>query len=68
MNLSANQERTEMEKKRLHWKVEGSSGNRHVSRGGPVDPKELKVELSPMEIRTFSIYFDGVSGQLSYAM
>ncbi|CAJ1787433.1 unnamed protein product [Sphenostylis stenocarpa] len=60
MNLSANQERTEMEKKRLAWKVEGSSGNRHVSRGGPVDPKELKVELSPMEIRTFIIYFDAV--------
>ncbi|XP_052729058.1 probable alpha-mannosidase At5g13980 isoform X2 [Vigna angularis] len=68
MNLSANQERTEMEKKRLHWKVEGSDGNRHVSRGGPVDPKELKVELSPMEIRTFIIYFDGVSDQLFYAM
>ncbi|XP_014491294.1 probable alpha-mannosidase At5g13980 isoform X1 [Vigna radiata var. radiata] len=68
MNLSANQERTEMEKKRLHWKVEGSNGNRHVSRGGPVDPKELKVELSPMEIRTFIIYFDAVSDQLFYAM
>ncbi|QCD96917.1 lysosomal alpha-mannosidase [Vigna unguiculata] len=68
MSLSANQERTEMEKKRLHWKVEGSSGNRHVSRGGPVDPKELKVELSPMEIRTFTIYFDGVSDQPFYAV
>ncbi|ESW33614.1 hypothetical protein PHAVU_001G084700 [Phaseolus vulgaris] len=68
MSLSANQERTEMEKKRLNWKVEGSSGNRHVSRGGPVDPKELKVELSPMEIRTFIISFDGVSDQLFYSM
>ncbi|GAU24694.1 hypothetical protein TSUD_323030 [Trifolium subterraneum] len=57
-NLSANQERTEMEKKRLVWKVEGSSGNGGVSRGGPVDPKELTVELAPMEIRTFIIYFD----------
>lgn len=59
MNLSANQERTEMEKKRLVWKVEGgSSANGGVSRGGPVDPKELNVELAPMEIRTFIIYFD----------
>jgi alpha-mannosidase len=58
MSLSANQERTEMEKKRLVWKVEGSSGNGGVSRGGPVDPKELTVELAPMEIRTFTIYFD----------
>lgn len=59
MNLSANQERTEMKKKRLVWKVEGgSSGNGGVSRGGPVDPKELNVELAPMEIRTFIIYFD----------
>lgn len=59
MSLSANQERTEMEKKRLVWKVEESSfGNGHVSRGGPVDPKELTVELAPMEIRTFIISFD----------
>ncbi|PNX97959.1 lysosomal alpha-mannosidase-like protein, partial [Trifolium pratense] len=57
-NLSANQERIEMEKKRLVWKVEGSSGNEGVSRGGPVDPKELTVELAPMQIRTFIIYFD----------
>ncbi|TKY62976.1 Alpha-mannosidase protein [Spatholobus suberectus] len=68
MNVSANQERTEMEKKRLAWKVEGSSGNRHVSRGGPVDPKELNVELAPMEIRTFIIYFDDVSNQLFDAL
>ncbi|KAJ1407827.1 Glycosyl hydrolase family 38, C-terminal [Sesbania bispinosa] len=58
MNLSANQERTEMERKKLAWKIEGSSGNGFVSRGGPVDPKELDVELAPMEIRTFIIYFD----------
>lgn len=58
MSLSANQERTEMEKKRLVWKVEGSSGNEGVSRGGSVDPKERTVELAPMEIRTFTIYFD----------
>lgn len=47
-----------MEKKRLVWKVEGSSGNEGVSRGGAVDPKELTVELAPMEIRSFMIYFD----------
>lgn len=58
MNLSANQERKEMEKKRLVWKVEGSSGNESVTRGGEVDPKELTVELAPMEIRSFIIYFD----------
>ncbi|XP_057437603.1 probable alpha-mannosidase At5g13980 [Lotus japonicus] len=68
MNLSANQERTEMEKKRLVWKVEGSSGNEHVSRGGPVDPKELNVELAPMEIRTFIIYFDDVPNHLLDAL
>ncbi|XP_054795120.1 probable alpha-mannosidase At5g13980 isoform X1 [Prosopis cineraria] len=58
MSLSANQERTEMEKKRLKWKVEGSSGDERVLRGGPLDPKELSVELGPMEIRTFIIYFE----------
>ena len=58
MSLSANQERVEMEKKRLVWKVEGSSGETpKVVRGGPVDPKKLVVELAPMEIRTFVIDF-----------
>lgn len=60
-SLSANQERTEMEKKRLVWKVEGSSSSGEESklaRGRPVDPKELVVELAPMEIRTFVINFD----------
>lgn len=56
MNLSANQERTEMERKRLVWKVEeSSSGEIKVVRGGPVDPAKLVVELAPMEIRTFLI-------------
>ncbi|XP_021762462.1 alpha-mannosidase At3g26720-like isoform X2 [Chenopodium quinoa] len=55
-SLSANQERAEMEKKRLAWKVENSSGKEtKVSRGGPVDPVELVVELAPMEIRTFLV-------------
>ncbi|XP_075643637.1 putative alpha-mannosidase At5g13980 [Castanea sativa] len=58
-NLSANQERTEMEKKRLVWKVEGSSREENkVVRGGPVDPAKLVVELAPMEIRTFVIDFN----------
>ena len=58
MNLSANQERAEMEKKRLKWKVEGSQNAETVVRGGPVDPSNLVVELGPMEIRTFIISFD----------
>ncbi|XVE67610.1 hypothetical protein DITRI_Ditri09bG0001700 [Diplodiscus trichospermus] len=64
MSLSANQERVEMEKKRLVWKVEGSSGETSkVMRGGPVDPEKLVVELSPMEIRTFVIDFDHSSSK-----
>ncbi|KAK3041857.1 hypothetical protein RJ639_000373, partial [Escallonia herrerae] len=56
MSLSANQERGEMEKKRLVWKVEGSSHEEpNASRGGPVDPVKLVVELAPMEIRTFIV-------------
>lgn len=58
MNLSANQERAEMETKRLAWKIEGSSDEAKVARGGPVDPMKLVVELAPMEIRTFLIDFD----------
>ena len=58
-SLSANQERTEMERKRLVWKVEGSSEEEEpkVVRGGPVDPAKLVVNLAPMEIRTFIIEF-----------
>ncbi|GAV59511.1 Glyco_hydro_38 domain-containing protein/Glyco_hydro_38C domain-containing protein/Alpha-mann_mid domain-containing protein [Cephalotus follicularis] len=64
MSLSANQERREMEKKRLVWQVEGMSGEESkVVRGGPVDPTKLVVELAPMEIRTFVIDLDGISGQ-----
>lgn len=58
MSLSANQEREEMEKKRLVWKVESSHDEEPKAlRGGPVDPIELVVELAPMEIRTFIIEF-----------
>ncbi|KAK7360609.1 hypothetical protein VNO77_02616 [Canavalia gladiata] len=60
MSLSANQERTEMEKKKLVWKVEGSTEEPKVVRGGPVDPSKLVVELAPMEIRTFFIDFDSL--------
>lgn len=57
-SLSANQERTEMEKKRLVWKVEGSTKeDAKVVRGAPVDPSELIVQLAPMEIRTFIVEF-----------
>lgn len=61
--MSANQERVEMEKKRLVWDVEGEGENHKVVRGGAVDPKKLVVELAPMEIRTFVINFvfdDGI--------
>lgn len=58
MNLSANQERAEMETKRLVWKIESSSDEAKVVRGGPVDPVKLVVELAPMEIRTFFIDFE----------
>ncbi|WJX41060.1 alpha-mannosidase [Trifolium repens] len=58
VSLSANQERAEMERKRLVWKVKGSSREPQVSRGGPVDPEKLIVELAPMEIRTFIINFN----------
>ncbi|KAK4392822.1 Sialyltransferase-like protein 1 [Sesamum angolense] len=58
MSLSGNQERSEMEKKRLAWKAEGWGGESKLTRGGAVDPGELLVELAPMEIRTFVIHFD----------
>lgn len=61
MNLSANQEKTAMEKKRLKWKTEGSSGVETIARGAPVDPSKLVVELAPMEVRTFLIKFDYIS-------
>ncbi|GKA40852.1 alpha-mannosidase [Tanacetum coccineum] len=57
MNLSGNQERVEMEKKRLAWKVKDSSEGKIV-RGGVVDSEKLVVELGPMEIRTFFIDLD----------
>ncbi|XP_061344400.1 probable alpha-mannosidase At5g13980 [Gastrolobium bilobum] len=57
VSLSANQERSEMERKRLVWQVKGSPQEPHMSRGGPVDPEKLLVELAPMEIRTFVINF-----------
>ncbi|GAB2278356.1 hypothetical protein Dimus_013039 [Dionaea muscipula] len=56
MSLSANQERSEMEKRRLAWKVEGSSVEEpYVVRGGAIDPVKLLLELGPMEIRTLLI-------------
>lgn len=61
MNLSANQEREEMEKKRLSWKVENAPNEVLAVRGAPVDSSKLVVELGPMEIRTFLIKFDFLS-------
>ncbi|KAG8385026.1 hypothetical protein BUALT_Bualt04G0180100 [Buddleja alternifolia] len=59
MSLSGNQERSEMEKRRLVWKAaqEGEEGKR----GGAVDPSKLVVELAPMEIRTFLIHFGNIN-------
>uniref|UniRef100_A0A1J3E3E5 Alpha-mannosidase n=1 Tax=Noccaea caerulescens TaxID=107243 RepID=A0A1J3E3E5_NOCCA len=56
-SLSGNQEKAEMEKRRLIWKVDGPAGE-EVKRGEAVDAVELVVELAPMEIRTFLIKFD----------
>lgn len=56
--MSGNQERAEMQKRKLVWKVEGPAEEPKVVRGGPVDPVKLVVELAPMEIRTFLIDFD----------
>lgn len=56
-SLSGNQERSEMEKKRLAWKT-CRNGEGEAERGGAVDPLRLVVELSPMEIRTFLIHFE----------
>ncbi|CAI9113742.1 OLC1v1014408C1 [Oldenlandia corymbosa var. corymbosa] len=58
MGLSANQKREDMEKKRLAWRADSSSdATKKPSRGGPVDPMRLVVQLAPMEIRTFTIEF-----------
>ncbi|KAL6011767.1 hypothetical protein ACLOJK_002232 [Asimina triloba] len=58
MSLSANQERSEMERKRLVWKAEGLQEEETRLRGGPVEPSKLVVELGPTEIRTFVVAFD----------
>lgn len=64
-NLSANQERAEMEKKRMVWKSQGSSAQASkVMRGGPIDPTKLVVELGPMEIRTLVIEFSSKSDRI----
>lgn len=59
LSLSANQERSEMERKRLVWQVESMEREESkVLRGGPVDPAKMVVEITPMEIRTFILQFD----------
>ncbi|KAK7282128.1 hypothetical protein RIF29_10693 [Crotalaria pallida] len=57
VSLSANQERAEMERKRLVWQVKGSPKIGKWQRGRPIDPEKLIVELGPTEIRTFTISF-----------
>ncbi|KAH9627165.1 hypothetical protein KSS87_018405 [Heliosperma pusillum] len=55
-SLSANQERSEMQKKRLVWKSQGASVKEHkIVRGGPIDPAKLVLQLAPMEIRTIKL-------------
>lgn len=69
MNLSANQERAVMEKKRLVWRVEGSSKEQPTAeRGSPVDPAKLVVELAPTEIRTFVIEFYSKRYEMLYEL
>ncbi|KAJ1398690.1 Glycosyl hydrolase family 38, C-terminal [Sesbania bispinosa] len=56
VNLSANQEKSEM--KKMTWKVEGDRGQEpQAVRGGPVSTSNFVVELGPMEIRTFLLKF-----------
>lgn len=63
-NLSANQERAEMEKNKLTWKSEDfRAKNSKVARGSPVDPAKMIIELGPMEIRTFIIEFNQTSNR-----
>ncbi|EOA22308.1 hypothetical protein CARUB_v10002909mg [Capsella rubella] len=61
MSLSANQERSAMEKKRLVWKVQGEESNgeeKTPKRGREIDPRKLEMELYPMEIRTVLIHLE----------
>ncbi|KFK25632.1 hypothetical protein AALP_AA8G139900 [Arabis alpina] len=61
MSLSANQERSVMEKKRLVWKVEGEGSvgeEKKAKRGRGIDPRKLEMELYPMEIRTVLIHLE----------
>lgn len=64
-SLSANQEREEMEKKRLVWKSQASSAQTSkVTRGRAIDQAELILELGPMEIRTLLIEFSNKSDRI----
>eukprot|EP01018_Ginkgo_biloba_P017372 Gb_01734 [translate_table: standard] len=58
MSLSANQEKSAMKVKR--WRVEGYEDGKQEKvgvRGGPINEDTLVVELGPMEIRTFILFF-----------
>ncbi|KAL9241822.1 hypothetical protein vseg_015886 [Gypsophila vaccaria] len=64
-SLTANQERSEMESKRLVWKSQGSSAQKHkVTRGRPIHSSTFVVELAPMEIRTLLIEFEHNSNRI----
>ncbi|MED6211904.1 hypothetical protein PIB30_078048, partial [Stylosanthes scabra] len=58
VSLSANQDKSNMKKKKKTWKVEGDKGQQQPPlRGRPVHSFHLLVELGPMEIRTFLLKF-----------
>ncbi|EPS72012.1 hypothetical protein M569_02745, partial [Genlisea aurea] len=60
MSLSGNQERAEMEARKLRWRTaEGDDDDDAAVRGEGFDPDEkMVVQLAPMEIRTFLVEFD----------
>lgn len=61
LSLSANQEKSAI-KPRYIWNVKDSDNeSKHPIRGGPIDPTNLRVELGPMEIRTFLLNFAQLS-------
>ncbi|KAK7360218.1 hypothetical protein VNO77_02200 [Canavalia gladiata] len=56
VNLSANQDKSEI--KKMKWNVEGDKGQEpQAVRGSPVSNADFVIELGPMEIRTFLLKF-----------
>lgn len=61
LTLTANQKRTKL-RKPLKWRVEGEEydsprDDLKAVRGRPFDPRTMLVELFPLEVRTFAVYF-----------